>query len=454
LIIKNNYSFTHQPVLSLPLHLLLPLIITMTSPHSINATTARYCYLDIDIDQHRQRLATAAAFVHACNTRYGLSSNDWRQLGGSERARLPEWMQCDPEWSTRCPSISSSHSNSDWKPLPCGQRIVIELYWHVAPLACENFATLCAHGSPSLVTGKVIPAPVGDSGKPLTYRQSRIHRLIPGFILQGGDFVMGNGSGGESIYGKKFKDERAGLQLLHDRRGLVSMGNAGKHANTSQFFMTLAPTPSCNGKHVIFGTVVSGDGVLAAAEDYQRASGTTSETPCVPMTITDCGIWQAPWMTPGAGYWYDAPDPAAYTGTSPVFAVQVRLGVVVPNESVWTKFQSTCRYAILTQIMVSDSDTTATSIQQGQEHMTQLLESFAVDVIVVAPACVAVLQSYQLPSSWTDADRYALAPPTLEQVVFEAKPVEAWTKIRSQAWIFQRTTRAKSGNPWHIHEMA
>lgn len=77
--------------------------------------------------------------------------------------------------------------------------------------------------------------------------------------MQGGDFVFGNGSGGESIYnGKKFKDERAGLQLKHDGKGVLSMGNSGKNSNTSQFFITFKEAPQCDGKHVVFGKVVSG----------------------------------------------------------------------------------------------------------------------------------------------------------------------------------------------------
>ena len=76
--------------------------------------------------------------------------------------------------------------------------------------------------------------------------------------MQTGDFVFGNGSGGESVYGKKFKDERPGLALKHDRRGVVSMGNSGKNSNTSQFFITFGPSPQCDGKHVVFGEVVAG----------------------------------------------------------------------------------------------------------------------------------------------------------------------------------------------------
>lgn len=83
--------------------------------------------------------------------------------------------------------------------------------------------------------------------------------MVPKFIVQGGDFVFGNGSGGESIYnGKKFKDERAGLGMKHDKAGVLSMGNSGKNSNTSQFFITLDKAPQCDGKHVVFGEVISG----------------------------------------------------------------------------------------------------------------------------------------------------------------------------------------------------
>jgi cyclophilin family peptidyl-prolyl cis-trans isomerase len=99
---------------------------------------------------------------------------------------------------------------------------------------------------------------IGDSGKILTYQKSVIHRVIPGFIMQGGDFVFGNGTGGESIFGKKFKDERAGLLKKHNSKGVLSMGNSGKNSNTSQFFLTFKAAPQCDGKHVIFGQVVSG----------------------------------------------------------------------------------------------------------------------------------------------------------------------------------------------------
>ena len=270
---------------------------TTTFHNSIDADTARYCYLDLDLNGHRSRLARAAAFVYATDARYGFSSKHLLQLGGSELQRIPDLMASDHEWSS-----SSNNSDDDAieiRPPICGNRMVLKLHWEVAPLACENFATLCANGgggssAPSgsnknKGSSKPNPAPIGASGKPLTYRGSPVHRIVPGFVLQGGDFVFGNGSGGESIFnGKKFKDERAGLLPSHNRRGVLSMGNSGKNSNTSQWFLTLADVAAqCDGKHVVFGELVSGWEVLRAAE----ALGSRSGAPTAPVTVTECGVW-------------------------------------------------------------------------------------------------------------------------------------------------------------------
>ena len=192
----------------------------------------------------------------------------------------------------------------------------MKLFWDIAPLACENFSTLCRNGdtTPTRENKKPKSAPVGECGKPLTFKDSIIHRVLPGFVMQGGDFVFGNGSGGESIFnGKKFKDERAGLHLKHDKKGVLSMGNSGKNSNTSQFFITFGPTPQCDGNHVIFGEVVSGWEVISAVE----AVGDKKGEPIVPVEITACGIYD-PLYSPSAGYWFDQPDDS-YAGSSPVF---------------------------------------------------------------------------------------------------------------------------------------
>jgi cyclophilin family peptidyl-prolyl cis-trans isomerase len=125
------------------------------------------------------------------------------------------------------------------------KRVVFELFAHKVPKTAENFRALC--------TGEM-----GEStkGVPLHFLNSIFHRIIPGFMMQGGDFTENNGTGGESIYGGKFEDEA--FPFKHSQPGLLSMANTGPNANGSQFFITFKETPSLDKKHVIFGKVVEG----------------------------------------------------------------------------------------------------------------------------------------------------------------------------------------------------
>ncbi|AEO70572.1 uncharacterized protein THITE_2122201 [Thermothielavioides terrestris NRRL 8126] len=153
-------------------------------------------------------------------------------------------------------------------------RINFRLFDDVVPKTTQNFRELCT----------------GQNG--FGYKGSKFHRIIPEFMLQGGDFTRGNGTGGKSIYGERFADEN--FKLRHDRPGLLSMANAGPNTNGSQFFITTVVTSWLDGRHVVFGEVADQESwkVVKAIEATGSRSGAIRDDLTKKPTIVDCGIAQ------------------------------------------------------------------------------------------------------------------------------------------------------------------
>ena len=147
-------------------------------------------------------------------------------------------------------------------------RVMFEVFADKVPRTAKNFVEL------------------SRAKKGHGYKGSTFHRIIPQFMIQGGDFTRGDGSGGYSIYGDRFEDES--FELKHDQPGLLSMANAGPNTNGSQFFITLEYQPHLDGKHVVFGQVIDGMEVVRQVESIGTEIGTPRET----IMILDCGLYR------------------------------------------------------------------------------------------------------------------------------------------------------------------
>jgi len=152
-------------------------------------------------------------------------------------------------------------------------KIYMELFHDVVPRTAENFRQMC--------TGEFL-----RNATPTGFKNTNFHRVIKDFMIQGGDFVKGDGTGSISIYGESFEDEN--FTIKHDQPGLLSMANTGPNTNGCQFFITCTKTDWLDNKHVVFGKVIDSKSMLTVRKIENVAVGSNNK-PKLTVTISECG---------------------------------------------------------------------------------------------------------------------------------------------------------------------